>query len=261
MPDLNGPLHIEILPRTIADAIKVTRALGLNFLWVDRICIQSSDTYRTQQILQMHKIFEKSYLTIVAASNFNLVLERRSGFPSWSWLGWKYCHLDSSTALESPQYPDLSLHVELEMGQVTPWHDFVRSGEKPSQYLHITGPAASFRITAWYDAEVVGGICKWRTYSLPLTFRSWHRWSSLEQRKDRKFFIDRRVGIVIRSVGGASERHSAKNAAPSYYFLALEPTKGGHEVAGIAEVTHVKPKATIADNLVDLLPRRTFRIG
>ncbi|KAI1744735.1 heterokaryon incompatibility protein-domain-containing protein [Xylaria scruposa] len=56
------------LPRVIEDAISVTRALGYHYLWVDKYCIDQNDcNTKHDQIQQMHIIYEKAELTIVAA--------------------------------------------------------------------------------------------------------------------------------------------------------------------------------------------------
>ena len=57
------------LPRTVHDAIKVTRELGLRFLWVDAFCIiQDSSEDKLKEISQMNVIYKNSHLTISAAS-------------------------------------------------------------------------------------------------------------------------------------------------------------------------------------------------
>jgi hypothetical protein len=57
------------LPQTIRDAIEVTRALGLLYLWVDSLCIiQDSDSDKMAQLPQMGRIYRNAAVTIVAAS-------------------------------------------------------------------------------------------------------------------------------------------------------------------------------------------------
>lgn len=69
IPDGSTPFTTNTLPRSIKDAMAVTRALGLKYLWVDKYCIRSTDaTHLVQQIRQMHKIYEQSHLTIIAAA-------------------------------------------------------------------------------------------------------------------------------------------------------------------------------------------------
>ncbi|KAK0211692.1 heterokaryon incompatibility protein-domain-containing protein [Armillaria fumosa] len=60
---------IPYIPRTIMDALMVTRTLGLRYLWVDAFCIiQDSKDDKAREIKQIHRIFHNAYLTIVAAS-------------------------------------------------------------------------------------------------------------------------------------------------------------------------------------------------
>ncbi|CAN9430272.1 unnamed protein product [Alternaria sp. RS040] len=57
------------LPRTIEDAMSVTKALGLRYVWIDRYCIdQGSDAEKQIQIQQMDLIYQHAFVTIVAAA-------------------------------------------------------------------------------------------------------------------------------------------------------------------------------------------------
>ncbi|KAI0825323.1 heterokaryon incompatibility protein-domain-containing protein [Trametes gibbosa] len=63
--------HIDSsrLPKTITDAIRVTHALGFQYLWADTLCIiQDSDADKRQEIGRMHRIYRDAHLTIIAAS-------------------------------------------------------------------------------------------------------------------------------------------------------------------------------------------------
>lgn len=75
----NG-LAIE-LPRTIQEAIDVTQAVGLKFLWVDSLCIQQDNLY-TKEILisKMDTIYGDAIITLVAATGNNA----NSGLSGWS---------------------------------------------------------------------------------------------------------------------------------------------------------------------------------
>jgi hypothetical protein len=59
----------EILPRTIRDAIEVTRAIDYRYLWVDSLCIiQDDEQDRDFQIAMMDQIYSNADLTIAAGS-------------------------------------------------------------------------------------------------------------------------------------------------------------------------------------------------
>lgn len=62
----SGPLHD--LPKTIEDAIHVTLQLGINFLWVDRYCIDQNDPEEKHHMISnMDQIYLNSTFTIIAA--------------------------------------------------------------------------------------------------------------------------------------------------------------------------------------------------
>jgi hypothetical protein len=79
-PDVHVPdqqSHIESpdsyflspsLPRTIEDAINVTLALGYDYLWVDRYCLNKCSKHFHEQLRQMDKIYAGSALTLIAAA-------------------------------------------------------------------------------------------------------------------------------------------------------------------------------------------------
>lgn len=59
----------EDCPATIEDAIRVTLALDIHFLWVDRYCIDHENANeKHEQIQSMHKIYEGAHVTIIAAA-------------------------------------------------------------------------------------------------------------------------------------------------------------------------------------------------
>ena len=70
----NIQFHFQELPfsdlgLTIQDAIRVTAGLGLRYLWVDSLCIiQDSKQDKAEQITNMKRVFEKAFITIIAAS-------------------------------------------------------------------------------------------------------------------------------------------------------------------------------------------------
>jgi len=57
------------LPETIKDAIAITKALGMRYLWIDRYCInQSKRSEVEEQVQRMDLIYSTAWLTIIAAA-------------------------------------------------------------------------------------------------------------------------------------------------------------------------------------------------
>jgi hypothetical protein len=58
------------LPQTVVDAIAVCRAIGINFLWVDSMCIDQNDQRDVQhQVARMDRIYSFAIATIIVAGN------------------------------------------------------------------------------------------------------------------------------------------------------------------------------------------------
>lgn len=58
------------LPRTIKDAIVLTDSLGVDYLWIDALCIlQDNEADKGVQIAAMAQIYGFSFITVVAASS------------------------------------------------------------------------------------------------------------------------------------------------------------------------------------------------
>ncbi|KAF3071086.1 hypothetical protein GL218_00699 [Daldinia childiae] len=63
-----GFLGSQLLPKTIVDAIELTKQMGVEFIWVDRLCIiQDSEADKVVQIPQMDLVYSRAELTVVAA--------------------------------------------------------------------------------------------------------------------------------------------------------------------------------------------------
>lgn len=55
------------VPKTISDALEVTRILGMRYLWVDSLCIvQDNEEDKKVQIQRMDKIYSEATLKIIA---------------------------------------------------------------------------------------------------------------------------------------------------------------------------------------------------
>ncbi|CVL13891.1 uncharacterized protein FPRN_15246 [Fusarium proliferatum] len=66
----NGQLSFDTstLPQTLQDAVRVCGELGLNFLWIDALCIIQDDLEdKAKEIGQMANIYENSYVAIMAS--------------------------------------------------------------------------------------------------------------------------------------------------------------------------------------------------
>ena len=60
------------IPKTIRDAIELTRVLGENWLWVDSLCIVQDDPAAlSNELKQMHRIYASSFVTIIAKDGHN----------------------------------------------------------------------------------------------------------------------------------------------------------------------------------------------
>ena len=61
-----------LLPKTFRDAITISRKLGIQFLWIDSLCIIQDDPADWQQeAAQMASIYQNAHLTLAAASARN----------------------------------------------------------------------------------------------------------------------------------------------------------------------------------------------
>lgn len=57
------------LPRTIANAMELCKAIGYRYLWVDSLCIVQDDEQEKQRLIHgMDHVYENASLTIIAAS-------------------------------------------------------------------------------------------------------------------------------------------------------------------------------------------------
>jgi hypothetical protein len=58
-----------LLPRTLFDAVTVTRGLGLRYLWADTLCIiQDNSADKSREIASMGRIYKHAAITIAAGS-------------------------------------------------------------------------------------------------------------------------------------------------------------------------------------------------
>ena len=58
---------IDELPKTFRDAFRITRAIGVSFLWIDALCIiQQDESDWDKESQSMEKVFSSAYCTIAA---------------------------------------------------------------------------------------------------------------------------------------------------------------------------------------------------
>ncbi|KXX75294.1 hypothetical protein MMYC01_208669 [Madurella mycetomatis] len=68
LPQMLDGFDLAAIPKTYADAIAVTRKLGIQFLWIDSFCIiQDNREDWAAESQRMGDIYEKAYLNIAAA--------------------------------------------------------------------------------------------------------------------------------------------------------------------------------------------------
>lgn len=89
-------IQLSILPKTIQDAVVITRRIGVQYLWVDALCIiQDDDEQRALEIAHMAEIYRNAHLTISAASGADVLEGIFGQREHWSgeglapiWLPW-----------------------------------------------------------------------------------------------------------------------------------------------------------------------------
>jgi hypothetical protein len=60
-------IPLDDFPKTFLDAVKMTRALGIQYLWIDSLCIvQDDEEDRKQEVNRMTDVYSNAYLTIAA---------------------------------------------------------------------------------------------------------------------------------------------------------------------------------------------------
>ena len=70
--DMKAGFAIEQAPATFRDAISITRLLGINYLWIDFLCIIQHDTADwAREAARMGSVYANAYLTIAAANARN----------------------------------------------------------------------------------------------------------------------------------------------------------------------------------------------
>lgn len=69
LSELKKYVDFEALPKSFQDAIRVTRALGIQYLWIDSLCIiQDDEDDWAAEAGKMEDVFSEAYCTIAASS-------------------------------------------------------------------------------------------------------------------------------------------------------------------------------------------------
>jgi len=70
MSEMARGIPFSHLPQTLQDAIKVTRRLGIRFLWLDALCIvqEGDNTDKVREVNAMGQVYKNAIVTIAAAS-------------------------------------------------------------------------------------------------------------------------------------------------------------------------------------------------
>ncbi|KAI0850671.1 heterokaryon incompatibility protein-domain-containing protein [Daldinia vernicosa] len=85
---------IDEFPPTIRDAIKITKALDIRYIWIDALCIiQDSDEDWAQEASQMREVYRGAVVTIAAAcaskTSEGIFRERVASSRPRCWLDWR----------------------------------------------------------------------------------------------------------------------------------------------------------------------------
>jgi hypothetical protein len=67
----------SLLPKVVQDAMSVTRALGVDYLWVDKYCIDQTSFSKHEQIQKMDSVYRNAELTIISVAGD----DQNSGLP------------------------------------------------------------------------------------------------------------------------------------------------------------------------------------
>ncbi|KAJ3577705.1 hypothetical protein NPX13_g2863 [Xylaria arbuscula] len=85
---------LDQFPVTLRDAIIITRALGIRYIWIDALCIfQDSDQDWAQEAGRMRTVYQGAVVTLAAACASNthegILRERQGSTMPQCWLDWR----------------------------------------------------------------------------------------------------------------------------------------------------------------------------
>jgi hypothetical protein len=107
------------LPKTLQDAVKVTHALGLDYLWVDALCIvQDCEADKNKEVSKMWQIYHNATIVISAARSTHadqgFLHERNLGSHYLSTWAIPWCEVDN----EGNRFEDIAFCTEGEIRRV-----------------------------------------------------------------------------------------------------------------------------------------------
>ncbi|KAH9856595.1 heterokaryon incompatibility protein-domain-containing protein [Lenzites betulinus] len=166
-------LELALLPQTIQQAIRVTRELGFELLWVDSLCIvQDSENEKQHEIGRMHYIYRYAALTIVAASangaREGFLQDRHPWQPSSSFY-------TLSVPVLSPQ---AHATAAPRMGTLTLYNDFELPSHKETYEQPINQRAWCFQEQLMSPRSLIFSHnvlfrCQTATHSIGTSFYNW----------------------------------------------------------------------------------------
>ncbi|KAK1573875.1 heterokaryon incompatibility protein [Colletotrichum navitas] len=123
-------LPLETLPKTFRDAVLITRSLGIQYIWIDSLCIVQDSTEDWElESVKMGTIYASSYLTIAASAS-----------------------KDSTGGCFMPRNTSIDVKVRFTVrnsGDPRPTSVFVRP--RPRDFSHL--PMSALHVRAWVTQE------------------------------------------------------------------------------------------------------------
>ena len=119
----------SVLPQTFADAIAVTKALRIRFLWIDSLCIvQDSKDDWTSESAHMAKVYENANITI-SADAAKGSFEGFLSLPSRSVRASETIQYYHSTATGAGEYCTIHVRQRGKLGLMLPYHDWMEESD------------------------------------------------------------------------------------------------------------------------------------